>query len=75
VKKTCFAIALAIASVACGTNSNPLAPSIDAPSAAPTTYTCTTQLRAYWNPSDPSNVWYEIDTYTQTTPCPKIPID
>lgn len=36
-------------------------------------YTCTTQPRGYYNPASGISTM-EVDTYTQSVPCPRVPI-
>ncbi len=44
------------------------------PAPTPTTYTCYTQPRTYCA-SNGRKCWLEVDHYTQSAPCPRVPID
>jgi hypothetical protein len=58
-------------------HANPVAPeAIDAAKGTPlgATVTCATKPRTYCS-ADGARCWLEVDTYTQTTPCPAEPID
>lgn len=66
MKRLAAALLLAVAvlgSAACGRS--PLSPD--------GSYTCQTQPRSYCS-HDLTSCWQEVDHYTQSTPCPAVPI-
>lgn len=71
-----FLTAITMLLIGCGnpiTAPTPVAAMAGADRTITITYTCTTQPRLYALPS--GAIQWEIDTYTQATPCPAIPIN